>query len=105
MDLEKYYPTIMPSALADTNHWKLYLQKGDTKVEVTLDFYQVHGGQDFKELELELESGSQANWQDLSELVKKELNLKSIETQKYSRIIEGMPKYAKTIFPKRNKLI
>jgi len=103
------YQNIIPSAFANTKHLKMYFERQGTTVESTHDLFDVQDGTPFKELELELKEGNrkdlevelkEGNRKDLEEIaeqVRTGLGLITINTQKYSRVIEGMPKYAEVI--------
>ena len=93
LNLKKFYAVIIPSAFANTQHDKMKLKKDETLIELTIDYFKVDEGGEFRELELELEHGSASDLKVLSEKIKINLDLKEINQQKYSRVIESMPKY------------
>ncbi len=91
------YQNIIPSAFANTKHLKMYFERQGTMVESTHDLFDVQDGTPFKELELELKKGNRKDLEEISEQVRAELGLRAINTQKYNRVIEGMPAYAAVI--------
>jgi len=91
------YNKIMPSALANTRHLKLFFEKAETYVEVTHDIFSVVRGSRFKELEIELEEGDLNNLKEATELVRTETGLLLINKQKYDRVIEGISDYAEIL--------
>src|SRR3989338_5484457 len=91
------YQNIIPSAFANTKHLKMYFERQGTTVESTHDLFDVQDGTPFKELELELKEGNRKDLEEIAEQVRAGLGLITINTQKYSRVIEGMPKYAEVI--------
>ena len=93
LELPPPYASLMVSASANTNHQKMFFEKDGSRVEVTQDIFNVHDGLFFRELEIELKKGNQVHWRELSDKVRTELGLKAVHSQKYSTIIEGMPRY------------
>lgn len=91
------YQDIIPSAFANTKHLKIYFERKGTTIESTHDLFKVQEGIFFKELELELKTGNQEDLEEISEQVRGELGLIVINTQKYNRVVEGMPAYAAVI--------
>jgi len=91
--LAAIYANLSPSAAASTSHFKINIQRDNTKVEVSLDYFAVEEGTPFCELELELKAGNQTNLFDFSQRVQEELRLTPLDKQKYSRVIESMRKY------------
>lgn len=91
--LQEFYQELFPSASAATTHQKLKIQRGETLIEATFDYFNVHEGAPFRELELELERGEVSDLIQLSAGVQQSLRLQSVRKQKYSRVIESMPKY------------
>ncbi|MAF99567.1 MAG: hypothetical protein CMH61_03045 [Nanoarchaeota archaeon] len=92
-DLERFYARIFPSASANTQHHKMKLERRGTIIEATLDYFNIIGGAGFRELELELEHGDISGLTILSEPLQSELGLERTHKQKYSRVIESIPKY------------
>ena len=90
LGLPQRYSSISMSASARTNHLKLYFEKNGTHVEVTHDIFDVVNGSGFKELEIELEAGDVEEFEGISRIVQSTLGLKSLDKQKYSRVIESM---------------
>ncbi len=93
VQLPEPYTTIAESALANTNHLKMFFEKEGTRIEVTQDIFSVKEGNNFRELEIELQKGNPEPWRDLSEKVRTEIGLQPVHIQKYARVIESMPKY------------
>ncbi|HII71968.1 TPA: hypothetical protein HA265_04405 [Candidatus Woesearchaeota archaeon] len=92
-DLERFYAEIFPSASAKTQHHKMRLEREGTIIEATLDCFKVLDGVGFRELELELEHGDVSGLTVLSGPLQSGLGLERSHRQKYSRVIESMPKY------------
>lgn len=91
------YQLLIPSALANTKHLKMYFERRGTTIESTHDLFKVQDGTPFKELELELKTGSVHDLKEISEQVSTVLGLRRITIQKYNRVIEGMPRYAEAV--------
>jgi|TARA_Y100000310_G_C20686775_1_gene819528 inorganic triphosphatase YgiF len=92
-DLERFYAEIFPSASAKTQHHKMKLERRGTIIEATLDYFNVHDGAGFRELELELEQGDVSGLTILSDPLQSEIGLERTHKQKYSRVIESILKY------------
>tara|TARA_Y100000310_G_C20313877_1_gene637493 strand:+ start:98 stop:703 length:606 start_codon:yes stop_codon:yes gene_type:complete len=87
-DPKKFYTEIYPSASASTQHHKIKLQREETLIEASIDYFSIKKEVGFKELELELEKGTILELNGLSQVVQKQLELETINKQKYSRVLE-----------------
>ena len=89
--------SLIPAVQAKTNHTKTLRNKEENQIEISFDQFTVERGNNFSELELELERGNEEGLDYFSKRIERELALQRSYKQKYSRTLESTIDFQKRL--------